>query len=104
LALIPENGQKKTPEESFGVRHSIWRAMPLLLAKRRALFRRELNLYRPHCCFCGNQPYAEKSVIYGVNGVVEYLTRLIPGHSEYPQSSHGFSIVSSQLADRFTAA
>jgi len=58
LSLTPEKRQKKTPEERFEVRHSIWRAMPLLLAKRRALFRRELDLYRPHCCFCGNQSYA----------------------------------------------
>jgi len=29
----PEKEQKKTPEERFEVRHSIWRAMPLLLAK-----------------------------------------------------------------------
>jgi hypothetical protein len=94
---------KKTPEERFEIRHRIWKAMHFLPAKRRALFRRELGLYRPHCFFPGNQPLAEKFVIFVVINVIDCLTYLPFGLLKYPQSSHGFFIFSPHCAARFTA-
>jgi len=76
MPIFPKKWAKKTPEESFEGRHRIWESMPFLPAKRRALFRRELDLYRPHCCFRGDQRYAEKIVIYEVINVVNCLTEL----------------------------
>jgi len=47
---VPGKRVKKTPEERFGVRHRIWKAMPLLLAKRRALLEENL-LFINHIVF-----------------------------------------------------
>jgi hypothetical protein len=54
-----KKGKKKCQKKVLDKRHRIWKAMPLLLAKRRVLSRRELEAYKPDSPFRGNQSLAE---------------------------------------------
>jgi hypothetical protein len=61
--VIPEKRQKNSQKNVLGVRHRIRKAMPLLLAKRRSLFRREVESIIEYFSFRVNQPYDDKRVV-----------------------------------------